>query len=412
MYVDNSIMVEAICMLGENYEALLEAYVGKPKELLKCEEYLSHIIDELNAEYVSLNTSSGVITQKKVTKDYEWNKKLEIELANFFKVNKVNIYWTSGSSPNISTISHLNVFIFNNRKKYLSGSSSNLTIDICIREECITITGLTASELMASILHEIGHNFYFCPITMGFEIFALIVATPVEILKQLMAKLTIKGALAISDLMKKYIPIIYNFIQLFNNYNYQFKQLFLPLNLIDKISTAVSKMILIGPVDILKGITGYGDETAADSMCAKYGYGPEQASALTKLRNPKNGWTTNIEKNDGSGVTSIMHDLSIMTLEIVSMMTLDPHPNSNQRAANMLKKLKRDLATGDYPDGMKKDLENEINRMEDVFNICSKNTSPSSIQIRQSWFDAINSITGNNSDLRQIFAFYYEPLGF
>ena len=107
-----------------------------------------------------------------------------------------------------------------------------------------------------------------------------------------------------------------------------------------------------------------------------------------------------------------MHDFSVMTLELVSLMSLDPHPNDNQRAANILKKLKRDLATGDYPDGMKKDLENEIKRMEDIFAVCSKNASPSNIQIRQGWYDIINSITGNNSDLRQIFAFYYEPLGY
>ena len=50
MYIEQDIMVEAICMLGEHYEALLEAYAGKPKELLKCEEYLSHIVDELNEE--------------------------------------------------------------------------------------------------------------------------------------------------------------------------------------------------------------------------------------------------------------------------------------------------------------------------------------------------------------------------
>ena len=411
MYIEQDIMVEAICMLGEHYEALLEAYAGKPKELLKCEEYLSHIVDELNEEYTSVNTK-GIATSKKVTKDYIWNQKLETELANFFKVGKVNIYWSSGAGPNAYTINHLNVFIFNNRRKYLSGSPSDLTIDICIYEECITIAGLTAAELMAVILHEIGHNFYFCPITMGFEIFAFIVTLPTGLITRFISALAIKGQLIIDDLVKKYIPAVYNLLQLFNNYIYQFNQLFLPLNLINRIYIAVKRLMLAGPIDTLMSITGYGNEIGADSMCAKYGYGPEQASALAKFDNPKNGWTTNIEKNDKSGFTSIMHDFSVMTLELVSLMSLDPHPNDNQRAANILKKLKRDLATGDYPDGMKKDLENEIKRMEDIFAVCSKNASPSNIQIRQGWYDIINSITGNNSDLRQIFAFYYEPLGY
>ena len=393
MQLNNEIMLEAMDLLGENYTFVLEMYNGKTKELLKCEEYLSHIVAQLHEKQDALS-SLKLSYSNQITNDNVWNVKLENELANFFKVRKVNIFWASGE-PNANTLPPLNVLIYNQKKNYLSDQYSNATIDIRIYEECVTIAGLDEKELMAVILHEIGHNFYFCPITSGLQIFGLVITFPTGIIDAFLSKIQYKLTNSGLDFVKNTFPTLYNALQVFNQVKYQLNQFIFPV----KIATMISKLIIgnaqlrINPTSILiNALTGYGNENGADSMCAKYGYGPEQSSALRKFENPENSMASKLERFDMTGCVGIMHDLSYLAIDLIGMMIGDPHPNSNQRAANILKKLKRDLATGDYPDGMKKDLENEIKRMEDMFEICSTNSSSSSIQIRQSWYNLINFI--------------------
>ena len=157
----------------------------------------------------------------------------------------------------------------------------------------------------------------------------------------------------------------------------------------------------------INGILKYGDEEGADSFAARFGYGPEQTSALRKLKVVENTKYGKVLKNGGTGI-SLYHDLNALSIDIINMCALGSHPNSSQRASSMLKKLKRDLASGDYPQGMKKDLENEIDRMEKMYNIAAKNSSSSNVQVRQAWYDTINTITKGNSDFREIFSFYFK----
>lgn len=411
MYVDQSIMVEAMCMLGEHYETILEAYAGKPKQFIKCEGYLTEIVNELNREAEAKANGEQLTYKKKITKDYEYNKKLETELANFFKVKEVNIWWQSGSGPNAYTILPLQLQIVFGKKNYLAGNSVNYKINICIYEECVTLCKLTPQELMAVILHEIGHNFYYCPITNGLQIFYFIVTLPAGIINQLLSMIEYEVNFRIDDAFKKYAPIVYNACQWFNNVYYNIQQFIMPLNILAYAYSTAMKMS--NPVTyILNALTGYGNENGADSMCAKYGYGPEQASALQKMEDPENTLYGKVERSDTSGIFGFNHDMAQLSLELISMISGDPHPNSNQRASNTLKKLKKDLATNDYPDGMKKDLEQEIKRMEDMFEVCSKNSSPSNLQVRQGWYNLINAIAKNNSDFRQIFAFYFDSFRF
>ena len=406
MQINQSILVEAMCMLGENYQSILEAYVGRPKELIKCEGYLNEIVNELKKESLAKANGQGLSYKKQVTKDYIWNKKLETELANFFKVGKVNIYWQSSSGPNGFTVKPFGFTVLNNRNKYLSGGMSNATIDICIMEECVTVSDLTAQELMATILHEIGHNFYMCPILFGTEVFRMIITLPTGIISTLLAKLSLKIKWFADDVLKKYAPMLYNIKQGVQDILFQVYQFIAPLN----IGTNILNSLLAEPN--LMRLPKYGDESGADSFAAKYGYGPELSSALQKFQDPKNTLYGKLESDDTIGIWGALHDLSRLSLELVACLTLDPHPNDSQRAANIIKKLKSDLATGDYPDGMKKDLENEIKRMEEIYKVCAKNNSPSSLQIRQGWYDIINGIFDNNSDFRQLFSFYFDSFRF
>ena len=93
-------------------------------------------------------------------------------------------------------------------------------------------------------------------------------------------------------------------------------------------------------------------------------------------------------------------------------MTLDPHPSNNQRAASMLKKLQKDLDSGDYPPEMKRDLQKEIDRMQKAFDTVNDSNVQSNVQIKKTWYEIMNQITKNHTDLREIFNFYFEDGGF
>lgn len=410
MYVEKSIIAEAAWSLGPEFQSVLEAYAGKPKEFIRCEEYLSHIVDELNYESNQKLNGELLTYNKQVTKDYIWNKKLEYELTKFFKVKQINIWWSTGMDPNAYTKKPVSFMILSNKNKYLKNLASDAVIDICIYEECVTVAGLNAQELMAVILHEIGHNFYFCPIYAGLEVFVAIITLPITIVNKIKSLILFNGKLIGMDILKQSIPIVFNMIQSFNRVVSELGEFIFPINIIKRLIQTISEPT--NPIMYFANILRYGDENGADSLCAKYGYAADQATALNKMDNPRNTVYAKLEEKDNTGLFGFAHDLAQLSFDAIYLISGDPHPNSNQRAANMLKKLKKDLSTGDYPKDMKKDLEQQINHMEDVLEVCSENNSHSSLQIRRDWYNILNYVFDDNSDFRQLFSFYFDSFRF
>ena len=397
-------------MYRDEIDIILEAYIGKTKELVKCEGYIREIINQLSFEQTDMN-GNPLRVKKQVTKDFKYNKLLEEELRDFFKVKEVNIWW-QGGTLNAYTTPTMSILIADHKRQYLNGNLSSAKIDIVIFEEVVTLANLTEQEVLATILHEIGHNFYLCPITLGLECFATIVSFPSSVIGFVYNRIIRSLTRNIVDLVKKHMPALFATIQLSNQAMYQVGQFLLPASLISMLANSAIK-IKKDPVGyVTKAITGYGGEVGADSMSAKYGYGPEQASALRKLTDPNNTALGKLESSDKSGTVGLCNDFALLGLDIVALLSGDPHPNNSQRASNMLKKLKKDLSKGDYPPEMKKDLEQEIARMEDMYNVVMKNNSSSDLQMRKSYYDIINRLTDGNSDIRQVFSFYFDSFSF
>lgn len=397
-------------MYRDEIDIILEAYAGKTKELIKCEGYLRNIINELTIEHDAM-LKNPLTTEKHITKDFKYNKLLEQELTDFFKVKNVNIWW-QGGDPNGYTTPTMSILIADHKQKYLNGDLSDAKIDIVVYEEVVTLANLTEQEILAMILHEIGHNFYLCPITMGIELFVSIMSFPASIVGFVINRLIGSLTRNVVDLVKKHMPSLFSTVQLFNQFTYQVGQFVMPISLVKRLSKRISNTVKDPVGYVAKAITGYGNEVGADSMAAKYGYGPEQASALRKMTDPKNTALGKLESSDKSGVVGFANDFALLGLDLVALLSGDPHPNNDQRASNMLKKLKRDLASGDYPPELKKDLQNEIDRMEDVYKTINKNNSSSNLQLKKSYYQIINKLTNGNSDIRQIFSFYFNSFGF
>lgn len=385
-------------------EILLEYYQGKTKELIKCESYLREIIKAANTD-----AKSGIFGSNTLTKKNEWNNKLERELKNMFKAKDVNIYWQDDAT-NAMTLTPMAITIFDSNVNRLAGRPINRKITIVAYTDLITKANVNERELLALLLHEIGHNFYCCPIMFGFNLFALVVSSPVALLMAFLNNLIQKASYSITDFLKSELPLIYNIITGFSGFIIDISQFIKPVNYLQSLAHRLSSYVA-NPLNLINVFTGYGWEKGADSFATMYGYGPDLASALRKMTISEKSIYGRVTSQGGT-VASIFVDLNELACDIIAMMMLDPHPSHNQRAAAMLTKLKKDLQTNAYPPEVKKDLQNEIERMEKIYKIVNTNGTKSNTQMRQNWYNFINTITKDHSDFRELFGFYYDSFLF
>lgn len=376
--------------------SVMETYAGKPKELVKCEKYLREIIDDIKRDR---SESLNVFRSRSVYREADACRNLEKTLSDFFGFAEVRIYWRS-SSINACTVHAKSIMIMGNR---IRNDFSKVKVHIEIHEELVYYANLNEQEMMAVILHEIGHNLYYSPLSVAIEL-ASIVMVPWGILVSLLFKTFRTAQMEIINMVKRYLPFIYNLFEMNNNVYIQIGNLFRAYGLVSwaiSVATTISENGVMTPI---YAINGYGSERASDTLTAKYGYGPEQATALEKIQ--KAPGTLGGEMRQSSGTFGdISNDLYSLGLELIAGISMDPHPNNTQRAAVMLKKLERDYAKGDYPPELKKDLEAEIKRMRKIYQTMNENKG--NVQIKKGWYDMLNKITDGHTDLREIFDAFY-----
>lgn len=380
-------------------EILLEYYQGKTKELIKCEGYIREIIKEIRRDSV-LN-----VTRKVMTRHNEWNTKLEKELANFFKLKEVKIFWQQGMI-NAMTLTSSALTRPELNANWKNNAMSNFKLFTVMYEDLIYRANLNEQEVLAVLLHEIGHNFYLCPIETGFDIYCTIVTMGLNPLLRLGMRGISKLIYTADDFIKENLPILSNLFAVYGTVVNEIKLFFRPGYALIGLANQLINIVM-GQASIVNIFTGYGAERGADSFAAMYGYGPELSSGLKKLRTATGTLYGTVSSKTGT-LGSIYFDIVELSCELISMMSLSPHPSVNQRSAVLLKKLKHDLATGDYPREAKKDLEKEIARMEKMYKVVNENASGSNVQIRKAWYDIVNHITKDNSDFRELFKFYYD----
>ena len=368
-----------------NLQAVMEAYAGKSKELIECEGYIREIIKEINEDHEPLRLNRS----RNVYRENPYCKKLETTLTKFFGVKEIRIYWYNGSI-NAFTLpaSSIITSVRRNKKDF-----SKAVFNVCIYEELVYYAELNESEIMAVILHEIGHCFYSSPLLIASELLS-ITTLPIS----LISKFLLIGKLEINQFLKKNLPLIPNVMGLFGDIKTQYYKLF--------------KFTIIGfnPVAAIKcmknpvsSLANYGNERGADSLTAKYGYGADQASALRKMTRAEGTIGGSIQNDTFIG--SVFGDLSELTLDLFAMMTLDEHPNTDQRVNSMINKLERDLRNGDYPPKVKKELEMEIERLKDVHEHLNDNDNR--VAIKKVYYNIVNNITNGHSDIRELLDKFY-----
>lgn len=388
-------------------EILLEYYQGRPKELIKCEGYLREIIAAIKKDH---QEQTNIFRSRNVYRNSPIVDKLCVELANFFNVEKVNIYFHSGSI-NAYTVTTTIMSTSSSRKRSLdAGTKLNSIFHIVVYENVIYHANLTEQELLACILHEIGHNYYYCPISSALTVIVAIIFSPMVILGKLIGAGLFKLNDRINDIIKEHLPLLFNAIELFNNVSFQLNSFFPgTIYLLSKLSECISTGRL--PIPTPQSILLYGGEKGADSFAARYGYGAELITGLEKFNTAEGLYSHKFRKSMGP-FGSLLEDLTTVEIDLLAGIFSDPHPSNVQRANAICKKLEADLANNDYPPAMKKDLQKEIDTCKKVSQRMLDPKYGGDIKVRKVWYDTLNGITNGHSDLREIFNFYFDTTRF
>lgn len=156
-------------MLLQNYVPVTEAYFGKTKNLMEVEKLIGKIIRELTVDFKDVG--KRIINAPKINKSKE-NKQIEALLCKEFGFKEMILHWDGSPTLNAWTVTHGII-------KLADGSEPTLPIksgegkyyDSKHKYICVVniyagfIDAKTpAEEIVACILHEIGHNFACTPV--------------------------------------------------------------------------------------------------------------------------------------------------------------------------------------------------------------------------------------------------------
>ena len=158
-------------MLLSNYEPITESYFGKTKILLECETVIKEIISQLrikNQEQIGERIGNAAFLNKS-----SLNKKLESLLKKQFGFGEVKIHWIGQGVANMSGYTNGIVKLINTQMPKLPlkqndggyyDESHNYLCVIGIYCGLIDL-GLKPDQILAFILHEIGHQFDCAPLS-------------------------------------------------------------------------------------------------------------------------------------------------------------------------------------------------------------------------------------------------------
>lgn len=343
---------------------LNEAYFGKNKNLLLIEKNFQVILDEY------ANNKGTLFTLDSSPKSKTALATIEKLLENEFGFHKVAITIHYGI-PGINALTFLqpvhkkltNKFI--RTKNGMRCVSSNADMVIMIGSEMFK-NNLTAGELTAVTLHEVGHNFF-----SNNNISTIIMQEFTNIPYYIQDPLAIIGTLNYEFIISKTLPYfieatkqsgiktICDTLGIGNRIISVLKTLSLTPLILKNFTRVILNQIIKAPFRLIDTIVGgAADEKFADNFATAYGYGPETTSAFTKF--------DYIPSSDLDKIVVLrpIYDIIFAPSKIIAYM-VDPHPNSYARIKDQISYAKQQLNSVKDPK-LKKMLSQQIKQMEDA----------------------------------------------
>lgn len=349
-----------------------EAYYGKSNTILAAEKVLDVLLSEVRKNPLNDYTNHGL------------TKKFSDLICRQFGFKKVIISWkrTPRTLANAETFFSLDVvsdqyneFTMIDRKTGLYDKYHNHVVYMVISSTMISQSNLSSEELMAIILHEIGHNFdksIYASIKVGNALF-------VSLCRAFSGDTNgIVNTLSMTNIGKQIGGNIASTVEELKDSLSPLKKLSMKLkSFMDWFMRGVEYLmapavilttplwILCSPFSQLMTIPDRKMEEFADSFAAAYGYGPALASGLNKIE------STNIilydKKPKLTGIKKTLGDL-VMAQRYIMSITMDgTHGTNDIRIRSNIAMLKKDLEREDYPLEVKTEIMNQINDLEEAY---------------------------------------------
>ena len=376
-------------------QAINEAYFGETPEIQKCQKLLSKFRDKFAGPKYTYKTEDIV---SKELRDFE------NAMANTFGFEVFSLSINHTQMVNACTMPVGMCYDEMNTKDNIVITKSGYKFKSSARYCCwVSVYGglifdretFSDREVMALLLHEIGHNFsakngtinVFKNISNAITIVGCIIATMFSPILGASLFLLYSSAaknyyVKISnDMVKNYpnlskavnaMEIIFKaVVNLIGEADFVASLIAIPTHYIGYILGRARQIAMTTmtnptyPIRLL--LTGYPDEQFADGFPTLYGYGPDLNTCLAKLENVANhGYATSKWLEKHAPILLAIYDLASLPL-LVLIKASDEHPVTVERIKNNTRILQEEAKKTHNPKLIKR-INEDIKRMESDMN--------------------------------------------
>ena len=368
-----------------------EAYYGKNKKLLDIEKQ----IGRARSKYIGdKRTASNFYNDKEI-------EKVGVMLSNYFGFDYVDFNLSNSVTANAYTMpigrGILSGFTVNyqNFKNVLKRDKEGLHVkngtDLAGLSLYVRVTtglwnnpDITNAEVLAIILHEIGHNFQSMN-ESSLHAYDMVLSTFLFITAITSGNLTPIGydgnVRANINKSAKYDSSLVSFVNMASLIRgcgsvimHNFSDL---LKLIAPFSSTIGSAIVNllqkvknNPLSILATPFNKGDEYYSDNFTNELGYGAELATALTKITVDRDATAISKFVQGSNCIRELQDILTLIAESIVS--PISTHPKTGRRIGVMIKKLNSELNKSDMSPALKKEIKEQIKQLEEISEVMQK----------------------------------------
>jgi hypothetical protein len=353
-------------ILDEHVRFITEAYFGKLPFLLEVEKAVHELRKPENLNrFKDLNASAPV---QRINRLMEQGFGMEVFSFQIEHNDVINAY----TSPvairyDIALNANIDQMVYVTQSEGYRFKPNNNICIICTMYMGLLNSNLTDAEIVAVMLHEIGHNFadaiykdirldnkefaksiYQTYITMAImQAFTLHFGNAINIINQWSKKNNNSANLAKKYKKLKYNPIrgigkaIGSKVHDFKDFCREVVDRYFGYN---KLKRIVDQYEIYGVDRDVKKSLDRQNELIADKFAGIYGYGPEQGSALMKMDDIKSKASKFVDKLPGGKDRNNRYNQVVMSLD-----KYDEHPHIIQRINAEINVLKYELNKGCDP---------------------------------------------------------------
>lgn len=381
-YIDNLISLKR----DEIYN---EAFVGKSQILLEIEAEINKVRSETKDYYTNISTHPSIL---KINRLFEEQFGMELFSLKIVPQKTINGY-TMVVAKNFDVAFNMDLPSMvegSTTSGYRWKKGNGLCIVVCLYAGLFLHPNISDSEMVAIILHEIGHNF---ADALHDQINFANKEMMQAYYKQLNSYATVLGflfALPSYLLAKKYLKEFNNSYRLkqeskppkkesklrgiLNTWKNKFVDYRAYKNEIARRKTGGKSIIdykrTVGTLGKTRSRQSLDrqNEVLADKFAGVYGYGPELASGLAKMEETKSEAQQYMESKGGRlAQASKNYDEAVRDI-----CDYDCHPNHIQRLNEEIKLLKREVEKENIDPRYKLIIYNQIDQLEEILNKLTK----------------------------------------